>query len=259
MTGAAAEQMEPMIREDFTDLDEYSRFKFGDGLVGIKYGTLLGSLAVSDDKSFLSNDEILVASSAYRVAPPASESLVQPFVAAANLSAQGVGLNTRFSHFKVSKAKLAADNYASMTFEERAATLQHDLILPPELKLEGRYVIMLDDIRVTGLREHALIRLLEAADVERADFFYVLNVPNGIEHPQTEAIINKRAVRNVEDIIELANQPTFVPNVRMCKFIVSQPIDALERFCAAVPQSVFKTVLHYIERDDLRSVVKFIP
>jgi hypothetical protein len=259
MANTDAERMEPMIRENFTDLDEYSRFKFGDGLVGAKYGTLLGSLAVSDGESFLSTDEVLVGSSAYRIAPPASESLVQPFIAVANVTAQRAGLNTHFSHFKVSKARLVADNYANMTFEERAATLQDDLILPPELELEGRRVIMLDDIRVTGLREQALVRLLETAGVDRTDFYYVLNVPNGNEHPQTEAIINKRAVRNVEDVIKLANQPAFVPNVRLCKFIVSQPIDELERFCAAVPRSVFETVLRYIESDDLRSVVRFVP
>ena len=240
----------PHVIEDFTDVAEYSRFKFGDGEVSKKYGVMLGELACQDIEA---GDDVLVTSSAYRFAPPASESLVTPFVQ--KLCEEGINA----SAFKISKAKLATDNYASLSFSDRASTLQNDLILPAGIELEGKKLIALDDIRVTGLREAALKNLFESMGVDQASFFYVLDVEDGREHPETEAVINIRSVRTIEDVIALAQKPDFVPNVRLCKFIISRNIADLETFCSQVPVSVARTVVRYIEEDNLREVVKAIP
>lgn len=252
------EQLEPVIPDDFTDIEEYSRFKFGDGEAGTKYGSLLGELVLADPQ-ILEGDRAYVASSAYRVAPPASESLLEPFIGSATNAVKSVDSDTAFTRFKISKAKLATDNYASMSFDERSRTLQGDLILPEDLDLEGRRVAILDDIRVTGLREAALTRLLEGAGVEHTSFYYVLNTPVGNTHPQTEAIINMRSVRHIDDVLELACQPGFVPNVRLCKFVLSQSVAEFERFCESVPPEVAETIQHYIKADNLEEVVKAIP
>ena len=244
------EMLVPQVIEDFTDIAEYSRFKFGDGEVSKKYGFLLGELACQDIEA---GDDVLVTSSAYKFAPPASESLVLPFVQ--KLREEGINAHI----FKISKAKLATDNYASLSFAERASTLQNDLILPAGLVLDDKKVIALDDIRVTGLREAALTNLFANSGVNLASFFYVLDVENGKEHPQTEAVINIRSVRTIEDVIVLAQKPDFVPNVRLCKFIISRSIADLQTFCDQVPDSVASTVVKYIEEDNLREVVKTIP
>ncbi|HKR81436.1 MAG TPA: phosphoribosyltransferase family protein [Candidatus Saccharimonadales bacterium] len=252
-------ELQPTVVHDFTNIAEYSRFKFGDGEAGNKYGTMLGDLVLSDTTELLEDGEVYVASSAYRVAPPASESLLAPFVAAAGLAAKSMDADTAFTRFKISKAKLATDNYAGMSFEERSRTLQSDLILPDDADFEGKHVVILDDIRVTGLREAALKQLLENAGVEHTSFYYVLNVPEGRAYPQTEAVINTRSVKTVDDVLEMACQPGFIPNVRLCKFILSQSVQELERFCTSVPREVANTVLHYIEADNLKEVVKAVP
>lgn len=253
------EDLEPVVAGSFTSVEEYSRFKFGDGEVGTKYGSMLGSLALERECELAEVEDVYVASSAYRVAPPASESLLAPFIDSAQMVVESTGLPTTVNRFKIGKIAMATDNYAAMTFEQRSRTLQGDLILPEGLDLQGRRVIILDDIRVTGLRQAALEHLLGAAGVEQASFYYVLDVPDGKQHPQTEAIINMRSVRSIDDVIELAMQPGFIPNVRLCKFILSQDIAALDRFCAVVPQEVADTVLRYIEADNLREVIKAIP
>ena len=88
-----AEQMEPVIPDDFTDIEEYSRFKFGDGEAGTKYGSLLGELVLADSQ-ILESDGVYVASSAYRVAPPASESLLEPFIGSATNAAKSIDSDT---------------------------------------------------------------------------------------------------------------------------------------------------------------------
>ncbi len=252
-------ELEPTIAQDFTNIAEYSRFKFGDGEAGKKYGTMLGGLVLSDTAELLTSDEIYVASSAYRVAPPASESLLTPFLTAAESTAKSVDADTTFKRFKISKAKMATDNYAGMSFGERSRTLQSDLILPDNLNLKGKHVVILDDIRVTGLREAALRQLLENAGAKHTSFYYVLDVPEGRTYPQTEAVINIRSVKTVDDVLEMACQPGFVPNVRLCKFILSQNVHDLKRFCTCVPKEVVEMVLYYIEADNLKEVVKAIP
>ena len=254
-----AEELEPVIVQEFTDMDEYSRFKFGDGNAGHKYGTLLGNLVLGEPDNLLSTEEVYVASAAYRVAPPAAESLLRPFANAAGQTARAAGTDTIFTPFKVSKTRMMTGNYAGMSFEERSRTIQNDLTLPEGLNLEGKKVVILDDIRVTGLREAALEQLLERAGVEHTSFYYVLNVPHGKNFPQTEALINIRAVRTIDDVLTLATQANFIPNVRLCKFILSQNLQEIERFCASAPRDVVDTILHYIKADDLETVVKAIP
>lgn len=254
-------EVHPYIPDDFTSLDEYSEFKFGNGEVGEKYGLMLGRLVLQGNQpeTLLDESHVYIASSAYRVAPPASETLVHPFVDSANASAVEAGSLTQFERFKISKARMATDNYAAMTFEERSMTIQNDLELPKGLDLEGKKVVILDDIRVTGLREAALKLLLENAGVSHTSFYYILNAPEGRKYPQTEAVININSVRTIEDVLELAQKPGFVPNVRMCKFLLSQSIADIEHFLGAIPKEVASTITKYITEDNLREVVKAIP
>lgn len=247
------------IAEDFTSLDEYSRFKFGDGEVAKKYGTLLGELVLNHEVELLNQEKVLVACAAYRYAPPAAASLLEPFVQSASASAQNVGSETNFVPFKISKKKLATDNYAALSFEERSRTIQSDLLLPEGLELQDQTVIVLDDIRVTGLRQAALENMFNDAGSSAANFLYVLDTHEGRKFSRTEALINTSAVKSIDDIIGLANNPDFIPNVRMCKFIAAQTVAELERFCSHVPDSVVDTIISYIETENLRAVIKHTP
>lgn len=146
-----------------------------------------------------------------------------------------------------------------MTFEERRATLQSDLILPENIDFDGKTVVMLDDIRVTGLREEALQGLFTTVGAEKTIFAYVLNVENGREFPKIEGVLNKTAVKGINDIIELASRPSFIPNVRTCKFIAARGSEEIERVCSSVPSEVAETIRHYIQTEDLENIVKIVP
>jgi hypothetical protein len=251
------EGLEPIVTNGPTDISEYSRFKFGDGEVSQRYGMLLSGLVLQDTVELLADGDIYVASSAFKVAPPASESLVSPFMGSAERTVASATDSSVLRRFKISKARMATNNYDGMSFDERSRALQDDLVLPKGLNLEGQRVVILDDIRVTGLRQAALERLFEGVGVEHASFYYVLDVPGGKEYPQTEALINIRSVKSIDDVLNLALKPGFIPNIRLCKFILSQ--DDRERFFALAPQEVVDTIHHYIKADDLENVIKAIP
>lgn len=244
---------------DFTDLREYSGFKYGEGSSARKYGQRLGEMVLARHSEALTSDEVYVASSAFRVAPPASQGLVAPFVDSVRSSAAEQATNVHLRTFTIGKSRLATDGYADMSFEERRATLQSDLILPTGMDFEGRTVVMLDDIRVTGLREEALQGLFTERGAVQTIFGYVLNVENGRRFPKIEGALNRTAVKNLDDVIGLACQPGFIPNVRTCKFIAARGTEAIERFCRSVPPEVAETVRHYIDSEDLENIVKIVP
>jgi hypothetical protein len=247
------------IAEELVNIEEYSKFKFGDGEVSAKYGSLLGGLVLGHEAEILEEDRVFVTSAAFRYAPPAAASLVGPFIQSAKTIARSVGSETEFIPFKVSKRKLATENYAALSFEERSCTVQSDLILPDNIEFQNTNLIVLDDIRVTGLREVALKDIFSNVGAAQANFFYILNTQEGCKFPQAEALINASAVKSIDDIIALANNTEFIPNVRMCKFIAAQTLDELERFCSLVPASVVDTITGYIEIENLRDVIKHTP
>jgi PRTase ComF-like len=257
--GEAAGAPCPVMRADFTNLPEYSRFKFGDGEAAARYGSLLGGVAVAEHCDVFFGNDVYVASSAYRIAPPASQGLVEPFVRAAELAIAAHGERAALQTFHVGKTRLANDGYADMTFEERRATLQSDLMLPEDMSFEGRTVVLLDDIRVTGLREEALQGLLEEAGVERTLFGYAMNVQQGREYPKIEGVLNRIAIKTLDDVIKVAVRPGFIPNLRTCKYIAAQGAEEINRFCASVPAAVAATVRYYIESEDLERIVKIVP
>jgi len=250
----------PVLQEnDFTDLAEYSQFKYGEGDAALKYGRMLGEMIVGEHSGVFLDNEVCVASSAFRVAPPASQGLVMPFVESARSAVALRGAETALRTFTIGKSRLATDGYADMTFEERRATLQSDLILPEDMYFDGKTVVMLDDIRVTGLREEALEGLFTDVGAERTIFGYVLNVENGRDFPKIEGVLNRTAVKNLDDIIDLGRKPGFIPNVRTCKFIAAQGSEQIERFCDNVPPEVAETVRHFIDAEDLQRIVKIVP
>lgn len=250
----------PILKDnDFTDLVEYSGFKYGEGEAAAKYGRMLGRMVVGEHSGVFIDNEVYVASSAFRVAPPASQGLVTPFVESVIGAVEDRGAETTIRTFTIGKSRLATDGYADMTFEERRATLQSDLILPGDMDFTDRTVVMLDDIRVTGLREEALEGLFTDVGAARTIFGYALNVENGREFPKIEGVLNRTAVKDLDDIIELACRPGYIPNVRACKFIAAKGSDQIERFCDSVPSEVAEIVRHYIEAEDLERIVKIVP
>lgn len=251
---------QPILQEnDFTSLAEYSQFKYGEGEAAFKYGKLLGEMIIGEQSDVLLEDEVYVASSAFRVAPPASQGLVRPFVQSASSEIAAKESEVSLRTFQIGKSRLATDGYAEMTFDERRATLQSDLILPKGIDFIGKTVVMLDDIRVTGLREEALQGLFTTEGAKKTIFGYVLNVENGRDFPKIEGVLNKTAVQGIDDIIELASRPDFIPNVRTCKFIAARGSEEIERVCSEVPPEVAQTIRHYIQAEDLENIVKIVP
>lgn len=234
------------------DLNEYSRFKYGDGNAADKLGALLA-------RDFLETHEaghshLLITSSAYKTAPPAARALQDSFVTDMVASSEPDTIKT----FKIDRANLTNGDYAHMGLEERQRVMaDNGLSLPPDLEIEGQDVVILDDISVTGSHEEMLRNLLEPLQPASIQYGYVLSVVNGKEHPGIEAAINASSIKGYEDVAPLLESPNFRPNARFCKFILSQSIEDIERFVASTRAEIVRKVCEYVIGDELEKLPSY--
>lgn len=249
--GPNSSRVEPRIAGISTvSLQAYSRFKYGDSIIGRQYGRLLAERMVSAWPALLDRDVVYVASSAYKVTPTAAATLLAPFIQRAAQLARLRGSATEFVPFNIHRQHLTKGDYAQLPSNERAYAMSHmDLSVPADVDFRQKTVVVLDDIHVTGSHEKAVRQLLAGAGAAVIHFGYILHVEHGPEHPALEAHINATAVASLSDILALIRQPYFVMNARICKYVLSSSLGELEHFCREAPRPVFEQLLTFIQTD----------
>lgn len=234
-------------------LRQYSEFKYGNGAVANKLGSFLAQqfLDVADGD----HTEVLVTSSAYKSAPPAARALQDSFVEnIRTLSGEEESVST----FKIYRSNLTNGDYAAMSLEQRQEVMaSNGLVLPADLDITDRDIVILDDISVTGSHEELLRNLLAPLNPNSMHYGYVLSVLNGKAFPGIEAAINATSVRSLDDIIWLIESPEFIPNARFCKFILSQQLSEIERFIQVAPPTLLEVMSRYIQEDDLAKISSY--
>lgn len=239
-------------------IDEYSKFKYGDGAAAEKFGQTMASLLLDAHPGLLEQDMVYVTSSAYKVAPPAANALLGPFVGRADSVARQLGCDTSFEPFKIHRQTLTNGDYATMDEEERRKVMAaNELSLPAGIDFAGNTVVALDDICVTGSHEQAVERVLASAELDSLYHSYVLSVDGGTQHPNLEAAINATSINSINDIVSLSQTSEFIPNARLCKHILSQPLSDVATFCQNAPSTVVAQVCEYIKGDELDKMEKY--
>lgn len=228
---------------------EYSRFKYGDGEIAHQYGSLLAEKMV--EEGLIGEGKHAVTSSAYKVAPPASHSMLGSFVSRAReLAPQAI-----ITPFKIDRHNLTEGDYASMGIEEREQVMEKNgLSMPVDFDTDLDSVVALDDILVTGSHEKIIHQLFMRSGLSETQisYAYILKVAEGSKDPRIEAAINHCAIRSLANVAKLNRETaSFVPNARICKMIVSSSPDEIIRFCDAMSDATLETISQYIEGDNL--------
>lgn len=244
------EQGKVYTKDGTVCVDNYSRFKHGDGDVSETFGLQLAE-AFSDQYDSLDGGHILVTSSAYKAAPPASESLLEPFTT----RLQERFPAARVEPFKIDRTVLTQGDYATMSIEQREDIMKRNgLKLPKNVDIHADAIIALDDILVTGSHEVAVQNLFDRSGVTSDIYYaYLLKVGEGVNDPRIEAAVNYCAVRSLSDVVKVANNSTtFIPNARVCKMIVSSGPEDIAHFSESVEDAdVLETIHEYIQGDEL--------
>jgi hypothetical protein len=230
-------------------LVDYSRFKYGDGRIA----SIMGSLMVDQfiDPICAGTVPLSVTSSAYKVAPPASKSLQDAFVSELR---NRLGYDA-VDEFKINRANLTDGDYASMSADARRLIMNNNgLTLPRDTELEGRRILVIDDICVTGSHEVMVDKCLRGFNPMSIYYGYLLLVDNGIEYPKVESVINSKGVISFEDALGIALDDNFIPNARFCKFLLSQSAEDIDKFKSLVDPEILEIVRDYVLGDELHEM-----
>lgn len=227
------------------DAHSYSRFKHGDAAVGRRFAVALAALAARR----LDERPVLVTTSAFAQVPPAAYSLLIPFVQHLRLLRPDLRVGT----FRITRRGVSNGDYSRMTpGDRRTAIAAGDLT--PERDITGAVVLALDDIRVTGNHERAMDRCLVGAGVAEVRHLYVVDAGRFADSPQIESVLNEAATGGAAELLEIAAGRRFVPNARLCRRVLSLPVDELRSFVDHAEPSLVGWLAAAVEHDGLAQV-----
>jgi hypothetical protein len=121
--------------------------------------------------------------------------------------------------------EISATDYGSLSSEERKKRIAgRGAFFSDEnkAKLQGKKVILFDDLVITGTYENNQVRLLTEAGVPRQDImklYWVQIEPLTGLDPTFETRVNQTAVRTLPDLIPIVLTERFVPTERIIKYI----------------------------------------
>ncbi|NHN56252.1 hypothetical protein G9U51_10745 [Calidifontibacter sp. DB0510] len=228
----------------------YSRFKYGDGRASVRFARELAR-RYAEREHLPSGAELIVTSSGYGQVPPAAQSMVLPFIGALRRARPDLSVTP----VRVHRDNVSPGDYAGMTPAQRALAVSETAMhLGPGVRLDGRRVVALDDIRVTGTHELSMDAALRAGGADEIEHLYLVDAHACASEPTVEARLNAVAVRSMSDVLLIAGSRGFVPNARFCKWVVSRPVAELEEFVQWAPRPVLSWVVRAVEADRLEHV-----
>lgn len=197
--------------------------KYGDPQAIEDIGTQLGK-AVSADKEFqqlLSTaQELFISSAAYGAVPSAAHTITE-FVAA-QLETNGIPSK----RFKITReGGFARTNYGALGNKAREKAIRSrriSLEVDWAEKLDGKIVLVIDDLRSTGAHERAIQQLFaNEAPNAYLIFAYCIGFQEGIS-AELEEQLNHSCIKKPEDLLPLfaKDQESPMLNARMLKFIL---------------------------------------
>ncbi|CAI2766836.1 phosphoribosyltransferase family protein [Flavobacterium collinsii] len=202
--------------------EEYSKFKFGDKSYAEKFAKNLFEGFVSEfGELLLSEQEIVILPSPFLSIPTASNFLCSYFKKELNSFLFKNGKKTSIES-KIYRNQTYVTDYGNLDFDERVKLISNDTYYIDRNFIDGKLCIFVDDIKITGSHEHTVNKILNQYNVN-GDFVFVYfaELVNKDIHPKIENHYNYYAVKNVEDIVDIINSPSFQYNTRIVKFILS--------------------------------------
>lgn len=209
--------------------DAYSRFKFGDDTVAAAFGTALAEGFIRDQLRYATREnQLVVVSSPYAFIPTATFAMKNHFVFRLNRWLAETG-RPIVQEAKVHRTITYKEDYGELNASQRLNLIGNDSFHIDKAFLEGKTVIFLDDIRITGSHEKMILRMVD--DYELKNDLYLLyfaELANPLIHPNIENYLNYHYVKSIFDLEKIIRGDSFMINTRIVKYILNYDYDS---FC----------------------------
>ncbi|GIJ92919.1 phosphoribosyltransferase family protein [Capnocytophaga stomatis] len=203
------------------DAKEYSKFKFGNILYAEKFAKELFQGFVSEyGNLILKQDQIILLPSPFHTIPTASSYLCSFFKRELNFflfrNEKGASIES-----KIHRNQTYVQDYGNMSYEERISLISNDTYYIDKKFIEGKFCILVDDIKITGSHENTVNRILKEHNVSgNFLFLYYAELMNRDIHPNIENDYNYAAVKSVKDLLHIVMSANFRFNTRVIKHIL---------------------------------------
>lgn len=223
---------------DFKDIDttlfnprDYSELKFGSDRVARLFGYQMGNKFYSKYRDILINNRCVIIPSAFNVVEIAATILARHF-------------NNRLNDFLCLEGHRIVDwttmhrsmsyiaDYCLMPKEERKLMLNGDKLYINRDFIEGKVLIFVDDITITGTHEDKINDFLEELGLTNQHIFcYYARYQGNVT--EIEYQLNHAGINTIDDYVKLVSDPNHHIVVRAVRFLLDQPLEdlalALER------------------------------
>lgn len=209
-------------REFGFSADDYSRFKFGDGIVSKVFGTALADGFITERLAVNPiRQQIVVISSPYSFIPTATFAMKNWFVHRLNHWLAG-------HHFpvaqeaKVHRTITYKEDYGELDAEQRMKLIGNDQFHIDKEFLAGKTLVFLDDIRITGSHERMIMKMVgEYGLTNDIHMLYFAELVNKSIHPNVENHLNYHHVKTIDHLADIISCGDFCINTRIVKYILN--------------------------------------
>jgi len=213
------------------DPDDYSRFKFGDDLVAKDFGEQLADGFISDylEQNFVEK-QMVVISSPYSFIPTATFAMKNYFMHQLNRwLVENGGLVVQEA--KVHRTITYKEDYGELSAEDRLKLIGNDSFHIDKHFLEGKTLLFLDDIRITGSHERMILKMAGEYGLDNdMHMIYFAELINKNIHPNVENALNYHQVKSVFDLDDIIKGGFFCFNTRIVKYILNADFNSFSIF-----------------------------
>jgi hypothetical protein len=240
------------------DASAYSRFKFGDTLIAQNFGKELFDGFIKENKELiLSQNEIVLLPSPYFSIPTASDFLCEYFKKHLNYFLFQNGKKSCVSA-KIHRNQTYIQDYGNMSYEERVKLISGDTYYIDRTFIEGKFCLLIDDIKITGSHEVTVNRILEQYNV-KGDFFflYYAELINKEIHPSIENHYNYFSIKSITDIIALMQSEYFAFNTRIVKYILNLKIEDFKAVLSSLSIEKQKELFEWAISNNYHQILEY--
>lgn len=217
------------------DTDSYSRMKHGDADAIDDLGARLADELIAHHAHLVTDDAVPVFPVAYLHVPPSCWFLARAVLARLDAAREACGLLPG-RIVQVHKDSVTHSDYAASSQAEREAELAR-IGFRLEEPVAGANLVVVDDVRVTGLAERTILAALDDAGAASTTLAYVaVCEPELATAPHVEAALNHAAISSILQLVPAIEAGRFRLTIRFLKRALAS--DHLPEFVAAVPRSL---------------------
>ncbi|RKR83790.1 phosphoribosyl transferase-like protein [Mucilaginibacter gracilis] len=211
--------------------DDYSRFKFGDEAVAKTFGTQLADGFIKECLAKQPIEkQIVVISSPYSFIPTATFAMKTWFVCRLNRWLATNGYHV-VQETKVHRTITYKEDYGELSAEDRMKLIGNDSFHIDRDFLEGKTLIFLDDIKITGSHERMIMKMVENYQLNNDVYMlYFAELVNKNIHPNIENHLNYHQVKSIFDLEGIIKSGSFTINTRIVKYILNYDHDSFRIF-----------------------------